>query len=98
MQSRAVSENTFAKALGYSLLDVKNLMDGRLLTTDKDIADISEFFNVPVDYILTDQGKIAYSGPGFLHCVGSFSDGKNEDKVLDIFDQYCDLKNMLQTR
>lgn len=44
MQSRAVSEDTFAKALGYSLLDVKKLMDGELLTTDKDIADIAEFF------------------------------------------------------
>lgn len=95
MNDQAVTEDAFARALGYSALDVKKLMDGRLLTTDDDIQDIANYFGVEAEYILTDHGKEAYSGPGFMHCVDDFSDDMNKDKVLDIFDMYCDLMEML---
>ena len=95
LNKRAVTEETFARTLGYSTLDVKRLMDGRLLTTDEDIQEIAKFFDVKAEYILTDHGKDVYSGPGFMHCMDEFTDGANEDKVLDIFDMYCDLKEML---
>lgn len=95
MQKQAVNEEEFAKKLGYSVLDVKKLMDGRIFTTNRDIQDIASFFNVLPEDILKDQGKDAYEGPGFLHCMTGFSDGANEEKILDIFDMYCDLKEML---
>lgn len=95
MQKQAVSEEEFAKKLGYSVLDVKKLMDGRIFTTHRDIQDIASFFKVLPEFILKDHGKAAYNGSGFMYCMTDFSDEDNEEKILDIFDMYCDLKEML---
>ena len=98
MKQREITEEAFAHALGYSFTDVKKLLDGRLLTTDRDIQDIAAFFNVTTEYILADRGEDAYSGAGFMHCINRFADEADKDKVLDIFDMYCDLKEMVNKK
>ncbi len=95
LQKSGVSEEVFARELGYSNLDVKKLLDGRIFTTDRDIQDIANYFHVSANDILIDQGNEKYEGSGFMHCMGNFTDDANKDKILDIFDMYCDLKEML---
>lgn len=95
MCTQAITEDAFARALGYSPLDVKKLMDGRLFINDQDLKGIADYFKVDVEYMLSDHGKAAYSGPGFMRCMDDFSNDENKEKVLDIFDMYCDLKEML---
>ena len=81
----------FAKALGYSVEEVQRLRDARLYTTEEDIQDIAGYFGISEEELyIPREGE--YIGEGFLHCMGSFKDEMNKEKILDIFDMYADLK------
>lgn len=91
-----VSADTFADALGYSLSDVEKLCDGRLFVTEKDVADIADYFGISEDDLYRDYGQAQYTGESFMHCMGQFKREENKDLILDIFDMYCDLKEALE--
>ena len=95
LNKRSISKETLAEALGYSSDDVERLCDGRLFTTEQDVSDIAEYFGITEQELLTNQGADAYVGEGFLHCMGKFKKPENEEKILDIFDMYCDIKEVL---
>ena len=95
MNMHEISEDVFANELGYTTSDVKKLLDGRLFVNDQDIRNIAAYFGVDDEYMLMDHGNAVYSGPGFLHCIDRFISDENREKVLDIFDMYCDLKEMV---
>ena len=40
-------------------------------------------------------GDSGECGAGFLHCMGKFTRPENKEKILNIFDMYCDLKEAL---
>ena len=96
LNERGVSTEEFAESLGYSFFDVQKLCDARLFTTEDDIKDIANYFNVAVEDLYFDQGDSKYTGEGFIHCIGQFKSYENKQKVLDIFDMYCDLKESLE--
>ncbi|MGD9678706.1 MAG: helix-turn-helix domain-containing protein [Vulcanibacillus sp.] len=95
LNERNITKEAFADASGYSLSDVQKLCDARLFMTNEDVKDIAKYFNVTDEYLRTDLGLCAYKGEDFLHCMGRFKRPENKDKILDIFDMYCDLKEAL---
>ena len=92
MQEQAISEKSFAEKLGFSDLDVKKILDGRLTLFKDDIRDIATFFRLTEKEMFEDRGADAYKGVGFMHCMGDFINPESRDLILDIFDQYCTLK------
>ena len=96
LNKNSISKETFASSLGYSAGDVEKLCDGRLYTTDQDLKEIADYFHVSTEELCTDgKEKQRYIGKGFVHCMNSFQKSENEEKILDIFDMYCDLKELL---
>ncbi|AKN33781.1 hypothetical protein Ccar_24325 [Clostridium carboxidivorans P7] len=95
LNQKGISKEAFAKALGYSCFDVQKLCDARLLTTEEDIKDIADYFNVTTDELFTYRDDNAYTGEGFMHCMGKFNQPENREKILDIFDMYCNIKEAL---
>ena len=68
----------------------------RLFTTEEDIKDIAKYFAIEPAKLFVRQDESLYKGNGFLHCMGQFKNEENREKVLDIFDMYCDLKEGLE--
>lgn len=96
LAQRGVEKVAFAKALGYSLLDVEKLCDARLFTTEDDVRDIADYFEVMPEILYIRQDEGMYVGDVFLHCMGQFKNLKNRERILDIFDMYCDVKEALE--
>lgn len=95
LNNSGIEKSVFADALGYSLMDVDKLCDARLFTTEEDIQDIANFFAINPSDLLVCKDDSEYKGNGFLHCMGKFTNPENKEKILSIFDMYCDLKESL---
>lgn len=95
LNENGTSIEKFANALNYSCFDVKKLLDGRLLTTQGDINDIANYFNIPIEELLICKDESLYKGKGSMVCTSNFKCPENKEKVLDILDMYCGLKEAL---
>lgn len=95
LNQKNISKKTFADEMGYSEFDVEKLLDGRLFTTESDIKDIADFFNITEEALYEDKGTASYVGDGFIHYMGCFKNKENEEMILDFLDLYCDLKECL---
>jgi hypothetical protein len=96
LTQRGIEKDAFAKEMGYSLLDVEKLCDARLFVTGEDVRGIADYFSVDPQYLYTRQDDEQYVGRDFLHCMGQFKKPENREKILDIFDMYCDVKEALE--
>lgn len=76
----------FAKAVNLSLRDVHRLFEGRLVLSPFQLKAISEKVDISLKELLDVSGKY-----NLVECMGSFKDKRNEDKVLDLIDDYIDL-------
>ena len=76
----------FASAINLSVKDVHRLFEGRLVLSPVQLKLISEKVNKPLKELLDISGKYT-----LVECMGSFKDEKNEDKILDLIDNYIDL-------
>lgn len=92
LNEREILVDTFAEKMGYSVFDVQKLLDGRLFVSQEDLEDIGEFFQVPLEALTELREREAYTGPGFMHYMKYFNRPENEEKIRDLFDMYCDLK------
>ena len=96
MMEQEISQKKFAEKLGYSKLDVKRLLDGRLVLFNDDIRDIAVFFRKLPDEMFEIRGTDEYKGSGFPQCIGNFSNPENMEFVLDLIDQYCTLSECVE--
>ena len=76
----------FANAINMSLKDVHRLFEGRLILSPSQLKIISQKVDTPLKDLLDISGKYT-----FVECMGNFKDQKNEDKILDLIDNYIDL-------
>lgn len=95
LNQRGITKESFADALGYSLYEVQKLCDARLFTDEEDLEDIANFFQVSKDDLFIDNSD-KYCGEGFMDCMGKFKRSENRENILDIFDMYCDIKEILE--
>lgn len=95
LRENTISKEMFAKKLGYNTDEVDRLCDARLAMTGDDIRDIADFFSCSVDSLFVRRDETGYVGTGFLHCMGQFKDSDDREKILNIFDMYCDLLEAL---
>lgn len=92
LNQQGISVGDFAEKLGYSFYDAQKLLDGRLFVTQQDMQDIAEVICVSQEELQTIKEDGSYVGEGFMDCMGKFKNPENQDKILDIFDMYCDIK------
>ena len=76
----------FANVVNLSLRDVHRLFEGRLVLSPFQLKAISEKVDISLKELLDVSGKY-----NLVECMGSFKDKRNEDKVLDLIDDYIDL-------
>jgi len=90
MEKKAICEKDFAQKLGYSLSELKKLLEGKLLLAKNDLENIALQLGESYDELVRERSKEEYEA--IFDCMGYFSDEENEDKILDLIDMYIELK------
>ncbi len=81
-----------ASACGLSLSDIHRVFEGRLVLTPVQICAIADTLKCSVNQLLVKpEGFISYG-----ECMGDFKNPENEDKILNIIDDYIDLMESVQ--
>ena len=87
-----MSQDELAEKLNYSYRDMCRILEGKLMLPPAEIRKIAEFFGI------TKQELLHYKADKFvpeLQYMKEFSDTNNLDMVLDLLDEYVDLKEAM---
>ena len=90
MEKLGIPEMEFASKLGYSLSELRKLLEGKMLIARSDLERIAMQLNESYEELTRVRTKDEYEA--IFDCMGSFSDDENEDKILDLIDMYIELK------
>ena len=92
MQNAGISREDLAEKLNYSYRDMCRILEGKLMLPPAEVRKIAEFFGK------TKQELLQYEADRFvpeLQYMKEFSDTNNLDKILDLLDEYVDLKEAM---
>ena len=92
MQNAGISREELAAKLNYSYRDMCRILEGKLMRPPVEIKRIAEFFGKTKQELLHyESDKVVPE----LQYMKEFSDTKNLDKILDLLDEYVDLKDAM---
>ena len=77
---------------GLSDDDVLRFLEARKILSLKTIKKIAEYLDMDLYSLFNDRFHLHYLN---IHSLDEFSDPNNEDKILDIMDSYCNLRDSL---
>lgn len=83
----------FGEKIGFSLMNVKKLIEGRLFIPPFQLAKIAEVLDVDKKCLIEDRGMEQYSS--LIHNFRDFKNESNQELVLDLIDMYADLAETL---
>lgn len=86
--------NQLSTILGCSQEAIIALYKGRMFLSFAQLEQLAEHFGVTVEALLT--GDDAYYTQNVVHCMGKFEDPRNREEILDIIDDYLNLKASIQ--
>lgn len=90
MERNHISEDAFAERLGYSVRELRKLLEGKLMIVKSEVERIAECLGETYEALTKERGKEEYQQ--MFDCMGSFSDEENEDFILDTIDMYIEIK------
>lgn len=92
MQNAGLSCEDLAKKLNYSYRDMYRIFEGRFMLSPTEIRKIAEFFRKTKSELLHyESDKVVLE----LQYIKEFSDTDNLDKILDLLDEYVELKEAM---
>ncbi len=95
LKQKGLQISQFADRLGYSEYEVQKMMDARLFLDRQEQEEIAAALDVSVEALYEALGNKCYEDAGCLECRGEFSSEENKKKILDLFDIYCDVQEVL---
>lgn len=95
IKEKKINESELAERLGYSIQDIKNIMDSRLFIPKVEKEQIAETIGVSLVDLLHEKEWGTTSNP-LIECRGYFSSESSQNEILDLFDAYCDIQEMLE--
>jgi hypothetical protein len=93
--SQNLNESSVAAHLGYSKYELWKIMDGRCFLDAEEKADIARELNTSVEILCTERNPEEYEGVGCIECRGNFSSKQHKKEILDLFDIYCDIQELI---
>ena len=79
--------------IGFSLSDVKKLVEGRLFIPPFQLTKIADALGITKNRLIEDRGMEEYSS--LIHNFRDFKNESNQELVLDLIDMYADLAETL---
>lgn len=92
MQQNGITREKLAENLNYTYRDMCRILEGKLMLSPIDLNKIAKYFGK------TKNELINYESNEFvpdLQYMKEFSDNKNLDKILDLLDDYVELKETI---
>ena len=92
MQNSGISREELAEKLNYTYRDMCRILEGKLMLTPVEIGKIAELFGK------TKKELLSYEADKFfpeLQYMKQFSNTDNLDKILDLLDDYVELKEVM---
>ena len=83
----------FGKKIGFSLTDVRKLIEGRLFIPPFQLVKIADILGITKEQLMKDRGAEAYNS--LIHNFRDFKNESNQELVLDLIDMYADLAEIL---
>ena len=95
LSERGIDQKKFAEQLGYTLYELQGIMDARVILNQQSREKIAEQLGIEEADMYERREDIAYTAAGCMECRGSFSNAQNKKLILDLFDIYCDMQEVL---
>lgn len=92
---KGIDASNFAKQLGYSLSDLWRIEDARALLGKAECQEIADALQVSLDEMYQERAEVDYERAECFECRGHFENPDNKKVILDLFDTYCDVQEML---
>ena len=92
MHNVNISLENFAENLGYSIKDVWNIIEGKIIVPPVEIERISKFMGTTKNDLLNNEPDNLTSD---LQYIKEFSNPNNFDKILDLIDEYVELREVV---
>ena len=92
MQNSGISREDLAEKLNYTYRDMCRILEGKLMLPSVEIGKIAELFGK------TKKELLSYEADKFvpeLQYMKEFSNTDNLDKILDLLDDYVELKEVM---
>lgn len=92
MQNSGISREELAEKLNYTYRDMCRILEGKLMLPPVEIEKIAELFGK------TKKELLSYEADKFvpeLQYMKQFSNTDNLDKILDLLDDYVELKEVM---
>lgn len=92
MQNSGISREDLAEKLNYTYRDMCRILEGKLMLPPVEIEKIAELFGK------TKKELLSYEADKFvpeLQYMKEFSNTDNLDKILDLLDDYVELKEVM---
>lgn len=92
MQNSGISREELAEKLNYTYRDMCRILEGKLILPPVEIGKIAELFGK------TKKELLSYETDRFipeLQYLKQFSNTDNLDKILDMLDDYVELKEVM---
>lgn len=83
--------NGLASACELSLSDIHRVYEGRLVLTPVQISAIARTLGCSINQLIVRPKNFI----SFGECFGKFKNPRNEDKILNIIDDYIDLRESI---
>ena len=92
MIEAGISDKELAESLHYSVKEVWNVIEGKIVVPPVELDKISRLLGKTKDQLINDK---TYSSVPDLQYMKEFSNLDNLDKILDLMDEYVELKEAM---
>lgn len=93
LKAQSLDLTEFGKRVGFSLADVRKLIEGRLFLPPLQLKKIADALGITRDQLIEDRGMSEYNS--LIHNFREFKNESNQGLVLDLIDMYADLAEIL---
>lgn len=93
MKEKNIDANHLAEQTGFKSVELIKMLDARIVLMPKVIEKVAAALKVNPSEFFKKRESNEYKC--FAECMTDFDNPDNMDKILDIIDAYCDLKEVL---
>ena len=93
MVKKGINSSMLATTLGYKEDEVRKIFDARLFLDDDERENIAKALDTTIDKLYNDA-ELETEG-NYIEYRGSFTSEDNKNLILDMFDAYCDIQEIL---
>lgn len=93
MYRKGYDPESFASKLGYKADEVRRFFDARIFLDDEERENIAKVLGTTLENLYKDIENM--SEGNYIEYRGSFSSENNKKTILDLFDAYCDIQEIL---